>query len=170
MPVLHSPRRETFAQLIAKSPKTGLSQGECYTQAGFKTGGRSADACASRLLTDANVRDRISEILAPVTKKTRVSVESLLSELEQTIGEARADGQHSVVVGALALSAKLVGLLRDKLDARGGEGSYGHLENDDAIAGAMLDEFGNVAKVFAVMHDLRAAVIRIAADRAKLIG
>jgi hypothetical protein len=146
--------RDIRPTLIAKSPKTGLSQGECYTQAGFKTGGRSADA--SRLLTEANVRDRISEILAPAVRKTRVSVETLLAELETTITDARQDGQHSVVIAALALSAKLVGLLRDKIEGRGGKGTYAGLEDDDAIAERMLDDFGSVAEMLSIMDALRA--------------
>jgi hypothetical protein len=35
--------------VVATSPKNGLSQGQCYEAAGFRTNGRSADACAARL-------------------------------------------------------------------------------------------------------------------------
>jgi len=36
--------------------------------------------------------------------------------LETTIHHARADGQHGPAVAALTLSAKLVGLLKDRLE------------------------------------------------------
>jgi hypothetical protein len=39
-----------------------------------------------------------------------------LSELETTIADARVAKQNAVVVQALTLSAKLVGLLREKID------------------------------------------------------
>src|ERR1700761_167286 len=138
MPVLRSPRREMFAQAVAKSPKTRASLAQCYEASGYKTTGHGSEAAASRLLSTVEIRTRIDEILRPVTARTRVSIESLLNELETTITDARADGQHGVVIGALTLSAKLVGLLRDKIEV-GRVGDFDACESNDEIAAKMLD-------------------------------
>ena len=63
-----------------------------------------------------DITRRLAELGEPAVKKTQVSVESLLNELETTIHDARAAKQHSVVVNALTLSAKLVGLLREQVE------------------------------------------------------
>jgi len=164
MPALRNIKHETFAQHIAKSPKTGFSQGECYTLSGFRTGGRSADACAARLLTDANIQARISEIVAPAVKKSRVSVESLLSELETTIADAREAKQHAVVVNALGLSARLCGMLRDRLEI-GGVGEFDNVQTVADVGDAMLREM-DAATALEAIDAVRARIELQAANQA----
>jgi hypothetical protein len=84
-------------------------------RAGYKTSGHGSEVAASRLLKDVEVKGRLDELARPAVQKTRISVESLLSELETTIADARAAKQNTVVVQALTLSAKLVGLLKEKV-------------------------------------------------------
>lgn len=99
-------------------------------------------------------------------RRTRVSIESLLNELEQTITDARADGQHSVVIGALTLSAKLVGLLRDKIEI-GGPGSFGPCETVAQVVEALLiDESPQEALQ---IDALREEIERIALTRATMV-
>jgi len=168
MPVLKNPRHELFAQRIATSPKTGLSQGQCYEAAGFKTDGRSADACAARLLTDANVRARLAELLEPAARKTRVTVESLLDELKRTIDDAREAKQHAVVVSSLTLAAKLVGLLVERAEIAG-PGGFAGCETVDEVAAKMLDET-SLDDALQNLDVMREAMMRIASDRAELVS
>jgi phage terminase small subunit len=67
MPVLDNPRHERFAHEIAK----GTSQREAYRIAGYRVGNNaSADASASRLLSDARISARVQEIQNAVSART----------------------------------------------------------------------------------------------------
>jgi hypothetical protein len=123
MPVLKNVRYEQFAQHIATSPKTGWPQGRCYSEAGFKTNGRSADACAARLLTEANVRARIAELMAGGASRAEVSISSLLEELRAAYDGAMSSEQFSAATSAAMSRAKLAGLLVDKVEI-GGAGDF----------------------------------------------
>jgi Terminase small subunit len=160
------PRQEKFAQLIAKSPKTGMSITDCYLAAGYKTEGESAHAAASRLLGTVTVKARVDEILRPAVVRTRVSVESLLNELEQTISAARRDGHHGAVVQALTLSAKLVGLLREKVE-EGGSGFA--LCNDlEEMVNKLLSEMP-ASDALETLETIKQAILMRAADQATAI-
>lgn len=166
MAPLKSPRREAFAQNVAKSPKTGKTLGPCYIEAGYKARGHSAESLGSQLLKNAEVKQRIDEIMRPALKKARVSVESILAELETTIQDARAAKQHSVVVNALTLSAKLVGLLRDRIEV-GGPGDFGELTTEKVIDD-MITQLGggDAAMALASFDELIAGVRATMEERA----
>jgi phage terminase small subunit len=115
MPAL-KPRPELFVQTLVRGAKHGISARQAYIAAGYTARDGSADACASKLLKTDKVKQRMEEITRPAVRKTQVSVESLLNELSQTIEDARSAKQHGVVIAALTLSAKLVGLLRERID------------------------------------------------------
>jgi hypothetical protein len=116
------PRREAFAQNIIRSAKNGATIARCYEDAGYRTSGHASEAAASRLLSSVEIKERLDELARPMLKKTAISVESLTAELAQTIQDARQEKQHGTVVKALELSARLVGLLREKVDV---DVSYG---------------------------------------------
>jgi hypothetical protein len=115
MPALR-PRAELFVQTLIRGAKHSVTARQAYIAAGYTARDGSADACASKLLKTDKVRARLEELGRPMMKRTQVSVESLLNELERTIGDARLAGQHGVAVRALELSAKLVGLLKEKVE------------------------------------------------------
>jgi hypothetical protein len=167
MPPLKSPRREQFAQEIAKAAKTGKTVTQCYIDSGFQTEGRSAHACSARLLASASVKDRVSEILAPVVKKTRVSIESLLGELETTIADAREAKQHTVVVQALTLSAKLCGMLRERIEV-GAVGEFDAVNSVEDVVKLMLRD-QTAVEALEVIDILRAEIERAASNGATLV-
>jgi len=144
MAPLRLPRREKFAQEVAKSPKTGKSITKCYEASGYRSTGNASEVSASRLLSSDQVKGRVDEILRPVVAKTRVTVTSLLNELEQTIGDARAARQHGVVIAALALSAKLVGLLRDQVEI-GRPGEFARIQTAEEVLERVRFELGDKA-------------------------
>lgn len=125
--------------MIIEAAKRGLPQTWAYEKAGYQADGHSAEVNASRLLNYAELKARIAELGAPAVRKTRVSIESLLNELETTINDARGDGQHSVVVNALTLSAKLVGLLRDRVEI-GGVGAFDACESAEQVITQLLSD------------------------------
>jgi hypothetical protein len=168
MPTLRNQRRETFCRMIIEAAKRGLPQTWAYEKAGYQADGHSAEVNASRLLNYAEIKARIAELGAPAVRKTRVSIESLLNELEMTINDARGDGQHSVVVNALTLSAKLVGLLRDRVEI-GGVGAFDACESAEQVVAALLsDQTPNEA--LASLDVLRGEIERHAADHAHIVA
>jgi hypothetical protein len=114
MPVLRNAKREAFARNIARSPKTGWPQSRCYRESGYATSGNSAEVNACRLLRDAQVMNRISEITEPAVRGTRLTLEVLLSELETTLRDARRDKAHGAVVAALGLTLKIHELVNER--------------------------------------------------------
>ena len=167
MAALRNPKREAFAQNLAKSPKSGKSITQCYLDAGYQTSGESAHACASRLLSSATVKDRVDEILRPVVRKSRITVESLLSELEITIADARSAKQHGTVVSALTLAAKLVGLLQERVEISG-PGAFAACEDVAEIASRFLEEFG-AAEALSTLDELRDAILQAASEQARTV-
>lgn len=166
MPTLQNVRQETFCQLIAKSPKTGWHQGKCYTEAGFKTANRSADACAARLLTRANIKTRIAELIEPAVRKTGVTVASLLNELEQARVAAHDDRQFSASVQAIAGKAKLAGLDREN----GGAGSeFSKCASIDEVLRVLLTHL-SPGDALQQLDDLRGLIVAHAADHANVVG
>jgi hypothetical protein len=159
------PRQRAFATAIFKSPKTGQSQAACYASAGYRAEGHAAEVNASRLLKNAEVQAMIDQLARPVIKKARVTIESLLDQLDETITAARADGQHNVVVNALTLSAKLVGLLRERIEV-GGAGEFAGAKDASEIVAIFISEMGSPAEALLMIEDMRARVEALAADEA----
>ena len=129
MPTLEDVRHERFCQLIATSTKTKMSQGRCYEQAGFRTDARSADACAARLLTRANVKARIAELIEPTVKKTRTTVDTLTEQFDRVFDGALAAEQFGAAGNAAGLKAKLLGFMKEQITVthRDGEASEGEM-------------------------------------------
>jgi hypothetical protein len=169
MAPLRSPRREAFAQAVARSPKTGKSLTACYLDAGYQTDGESAHACASRLLSSATVKGRVDEIMRPAMMKTQVTVESLLSTLEANIRAATEKGQLGVVNGAARLMAELRGLLVDKIEI-GGPNAFAACEDMPAIVRTLLQDIENPREALATLDELREELVAAIADDAKLVG
>lgn len=77
MPLLKNSKHEQFAQLVA----TGVDATEAYQRAGYSGGG--ARASASRLLTNATVSARISEIRREVAAEgLRVAIQERNARLK----------------------------------------------------------------------------------------
>jgi hypothetical protein len=165
--MLKNQRRETFCRMIIEAAKRGLPQTWAYEKAGYRADGHSAEVNASRLLNYAEIKARIAELGAPAVRKTRVSIESLLNELETTINDARGDGQHSVVVNALTLSAKLVGLLRDRVEI-GGVGEFAACETTEQVVATLLSD-QSPAEALAGLDVLRGEIERHAANHATIV-
>jgi hypothetical protein len=115
MPRLRQARREAFVRNIIASVKTGKSQAQCYEDAGYTTTGNASEANASRLLSDAKVKERLDELVRPAAMKTTISLNFLSEEILKTIQDARSKDQHGVVVRAMELAAKIHGLMKQEI-------------------------------------------------------
>ncbi len=81
MPVLKNPKHEAFVANLLK----GMTQGPAYIAAGYRAEGHAAEACANKLLKNAEVAARLAELQAAVTEKaverTAITKERVLDEL-----------------------------------------------------------------------------------------
>ena len=117
MPLLQNPRHERFALGITE----GLSQGDAYLKAGFKTKltGKNLRGEASKLANRPDVTARIAELREIQVHSTGVTVDSLVEELEELRRLAVAVKNPAAGVGAVLGKAKLLGLIVDKAEIEG---------------------------------------------------
>lgn len=111
MGALSNPRHERFAQELAK----GKSATEAYSEAGYEES-RSA---ASRLSTNVNVQQRVSELQSRAAAKTELTVANITERLIRyaDAGEALKDASGlSVARAAMMDAAKLNGLIVERTE------------------------------------------------------
>ena len=145
MPALKNVRRELFAQAIAKSPGTGQSATQCYLSAGYRAEGHGAEVAASRLLSQVEVQQRIAEITAPAVRKTRVTVASLIEQLDGIIDGASVDKQWGAAGSATTTKAKIAGLLRERLEI-GNVGDFADCKTPEDVADALIEDHDGDAR------------------------
>jgi len=132
MAPLRNPRHERFVQALLEG-KNGL---DAYEAAGFKRD----DGNAARLRRNPKVEERLSELQAEIAGQTKVTVESLIGELEQARLKATDLKQLSATIRAIEGKAKLAGLMveRQKIEVTGG-GAYDGCENAEDVAAEMAE-------------------------------
>lgn len=165
MAPLRNQRHEFFANLIVQSPKSGMSNTACYLACGYNAEGNAAEVAASRLLSSDKIRERIAELTAPVVKKSRITTESLLSELDATVQAAREAKQFGAVNGSLALIGKITGLLRDRLEV-GSPGSFDECTTAGDVVDRLIEDAGSAQAALAQLDDMRRLVEERAAGAA----
>lgn len=106
MAVLNNPKRERFAQELAKGERAV----NAYVVAGY-TRDRGH---ATRLAANGSIQARVSELLSKAAETTLITIERLTREYKLTLADARAAGQHGVAVRALDSIAKLHGLMAER--------------------------------------------------------
>jgi phage terminase small subunit len=134
MPPLNNPRHERFAQALFE----GHTADESYALAGYKPN----DGNCIRLKGNERVQARLSESQVQVAKKSVVTVQSLLDELEHA--RARADGldQLSAAVKAISEKAKISGLLVQRVEV-GSPGDFTEAETIEEIIDATIHRMTN---------------------------
>ena len=107
MAILEDPQHEIFAQLRTK----GVTIDQAYVDAGFKKNRSNA----SRLNSKEHIQARIAELTERLVEKHDVTMDSILSELEEARELALKDEKGaSAAVSATMGKAKLCGLIVDK--------------------------------------------------------
>jgi phage terminase small subunit len=105
---LKNARHERFAQELAK----GEHASTAYRNAGYSATGNSAEAAASRLLSDVKVRDRVLEltrqVAEKVTEKTAIDAAWVLKKAAELHAAALKAKQLAVAKGALDIIGKHV--------------------------------------------------------------
>ena len=111
-----TPKQERFCQAYVE---TG-NGAEAYRQAyNTEAGPQHCAEKASHMLGEDKIRARVKALWAEVAHTHKVTVESILAELEQTRALAMSKGQTAAAVQASMGKAKLAGLIVDKAEVRG---------------------------------------------------
>ena len=112
-------RQELFLRELMK---TGVAA-EAWRRVYKPKSSVGAQVSACRTLKKPHVRRRYNELLERQMKKSDISVEKCLADCQRAIDEAIALRKPADIVNATMAQAKLVGLLRDKIEV-GGVGDF----------------------------------------------
>lgn len=118
-PVQTTYRQELFLRELMKTGVAAEAWRRVYKPKSFY--GAQVSAC--RTLKKPHVAKRYNELLERQMKKSDISVEKCLADYQHVIDAAKANGKLSDITAAVTAQAKLVGLLRDKVEI-GGVGDF----------------------------------------------
>ncbi len=129
---LKNARHERFAQELAK----GEHASTAYRNAGYSAKGNAAEACASRLLTDAKVAGRLKELRARISEKviekTAIDAAWVLKKAVELHDKALEKEAYPAAKGALELIGKHVDVqaFKERVE-HGGRIEYVDLSDDE---------------------------------------
>lgn len=91
-------QQERFCRAIVE----GMSGNEAYVEAGYKVSNdATARANASRLLSNANICERIAELRKPIAAQTSVTLAWLIQQAQEVLVAAKADASHAASIAAI---------------------------------------------------------------------
>lgn len=151
MPRVINPRHERFAREYIKC---GVAA-RAYLAAGYKpTTRHSLDTSASDLLRHPEVKRLLTLHRVRAMKRTDITVDTLLSDLEADRALAHGEGQGSAAVQATMAKARLLGLIVDRKET-GKPGEFEGLQTAADVIQAVRTEFGDTV-ADALAHELAA--------------
>ncbi|MCP3444194.1 terminase small subunit [Bradyrhizobium sp. CCGUVB14] len=165
MPALKNTKHEFFCHQIIEAARFGRTQGQAYSRAGFKADGAAAEANASRLLRNANIQARLAELGAPAARRVRATVDTLADQLDEVFAGASGDRQWGAAGSAAALKAKLLGLMRDRLEV-GTPGSFDDCKTPGEVVDRIIEDAGSAQAALAQLDDMRVLIEARAAGAA----
>jgi phage terminase small subunit len=112
MPKLLNHRHERFAAALSQ----GKSQKDAYVQAGYRSTGNAAEASASQLVKKPKVAARVAELQAEAARRSEVTVDDLVADLNMMFKLALASRNPAAGVSAIMGKAKLLGLVVDRAE------------------------------------------------------
>ena len=141
MPILKNPRHEKFAREYVK---TGVGA-EAYRRAYPRAHPIStARVCASQLLTKPNIARRTAELRQAIAKRADITEDKILTDYEEALQLAKAQAKPNAIVNAAMAQAKLVGLLRDRIETKN-VNEFENMESIDDILQKVANEAGTEA-------------------------
>jgi hypothetical protein len=131
MAQLRNIRHEHFCREFIK---TGGNGAEAYRRVADRFPNKplrnpnAARVIACTIRKRPEVRRREQELRQMIAKKADITLDKLLSDIQEAIAMARAQAKPNDLVNAAMAQAKLVGLLRDRIET-GQPGDFDGLEN-----------------------------------------
>lgn len=96
-------------------------------------------ACQLRKRPD--IQQREQELRDKMAKKSDITMEKVLTDIQEALNLARSQAKPNDMVNAVMAQAKLVGLLRDRVET-GGVGDFDGMENISEILEKVREEAG----------------------------
>lgn len=126
MPELKLHRHEKFARAYVKLNNAAAAYREAYGQKGHTA--RINGWCL--LNQRVGVRARVEELRVQMAKRADITEDKILSDYQWAIESAKAQDKPNEVTVAATAQAKLVGLLRDRIET----GEVGDFENMNTLS------------------------------------
>lgn len=102
---------------------------------------KTADTQASKLLAKPKVRKRFNQMVSRLIKRADITEEKVLSQYQEAYDLALSQGKTADMVSATTAQAKLVGLLRERLET-GAPGDFDRLDTVSDVLEALAQRVG----------------------------
>jgi hypothetical protein len=99
----------------------------------------SPAVCASRILSYPEVKARYRELQNQMAKRADITMDKILSDYQEALNLAKVQEKPEAIVNAATAQAKLVGLLRDRVET-GQVGEFGDMESINEVIEAVRDQ------------------------------
>ena len=151
MPVLKNPRHEKFAREYVKTGIGAEAYRRVYPRAHPIS---TARICASQLLTKPNIVSRTVELRQAMAKRADITEDKILTDYEEALKLAKAQRKPNSIINAATAQAKLVGLLKDRIETKN-VNEFENMESISDILQAVADQAGpEVAAALSKAFDL----------------
>lgn len=125
-PVQTTIRQELFLRELMKTGVAAEAWRRVYKTASPK----NAKVCASVTLRKPHVRRRYNELLERQMKKSDITIDKILADYQHALDIAKDQNKAADIVNAAQAQAKLVGLLRDRVET----GNVGDFQDVNSVA------------------------------------
>lgn len=145
MGVLRNLRHEKVARAYVRLHLEGCTQGHMWKA--YKEAYPHLEspnviyASASRLFKRPDIQERIQQVTKRLITRMDITEERILTQYDEAYQLAKAQGKSADMVSASTAQAKLVGLLRDRIEA-GAPGDFDNMENVSEVLNAVAKQVG----------------------------
>lgn len=102
---------------------------------------KTANVQACKLLARPKVRKRFNAMVSRLIKRADITEEKILSQYQEAYDMAKETGKTADMVSASTAQAKLVGMLRDRIEA-GSPGDFDRMDNISDVLEALSQQVG----------------------------
>ena len=141
MGILKNPRHEKFAREYVKTGIGAEAYRRVYPRAHPIS---TARVCACQLLTNPNIVRRTVELRRGLAKRADITEDKILTDYEEALQLAKAQAKPNAIIKAATAQAKLVGLLKDRIETKN-VNDFENLKSIDDILQKVADEAGTEA-------------------------
>lgn len=146
MAALKNIRHETFVrEFIANGGNAAEAYRELSKKLPWKRTGinnpNGYKVMASYLRARPDIQKREQELRDQMAKKSDITMEKVLTDIQEAMNLAKSQAKPNEIVNAAMSQAKLVGLLRDRVES-GGVGDFDGMENISEILEKVAEEAG----------------------------
>jgi len=153
-PVKVTPRQELFVREYMKTGNATKAWLIIYRPRTRE----SAQSCSSQCLSKPHVKRYLHELQERQMKKSDISIDKVLTDCQVAFDMAKGQGKSGDMIAATMAQAKLVGLLRDRVET-GGVGDFGDTNSIADVLEMVSKEAGpEAAMTLAAMFGLKMPV------------